>query len=65
MNGGNQGGSLDGQPDEHAADGLLRSQETRKGFWQGDLRDGAETFDNNLCDVKEGVGLLVFGRSFV
>ncbi len=63
--GGNQSGSFNGQPDKHAVDGLLLSQKKRKRFRQSDLRDGAETVDNNLCDAQEGVGLLVFGRSFV
>ena len=63
--GGDQGGSLDGQPNEHAADGLLLSKETRKGFGQSNLRDGAKTFDDYLCDVKERIGLLVSGRPFV
>jgi hypothetical protein len=63
--GGNPGGSFNGQSNEHAADELLRSKETRKRLWQSDLCDGEKIVNDNFCDVEKGVGLLVSGRPLV
>ena len=63
MDGGNPRSSGDGGSNNFAVDGLLQEEEKRERFRQSYLCDGAKAVDNNLCNVKERVGLLVFGRA--